>query len=110
MKFPKLSISDLVSLGGAVAGIVTNVQRALGHEPGSVRKAAAMDAASDTVALIEQVSKQDILNDAAVQALLSELIEIAVQQRKLYERTRAIEAQIHQLRATSAPGPDGTPA
>lgn len=90
----KLDFMDILKIATAVPAIVKSVQEAFGHKSGAERKAAAMDAATQIVAVTNGVTKKEVLDDAGVQALLSEAIEIGVQQMKLTARMKEIEALV----------------
>ncbi len=108
----KLNLGQIITLGQFVPGIVTGVQRIFGKESGAAKKAAAMQAGRDAIALIEGVSGKDLVNDEKALSLLSRMIEIGVQQRKLAEEMAQLDDQFRALRevdSSSAPDATGFP-
>jgi hypothetical protein len=102
----KIDIGSLIKLAPVVIGIVKNVEKAFGKGQGAEKKKAAQDAASDAVSVIEGVAKKDVLNDANVQALLSEAIEIGVQIMKLEDRLREIDDKVKAAKGTGSSLPN----
>lgn len=107
----KLDIGTILTLTQVIPSIVKSVQRALGKEPGAVRKAAAMEAATSAVALVNGLANREALSPAVI-ALVDEAIEIGVQQKKLVERMQQIDELVRASRGagvTSAADATGVP-
>lgn len=95
----KLNIGQILTIAQVIPGIVSNVQRAFGKEPGATRKAAAQEAARDVLVAVEGATGKDLLNDANFAALVDEAIEIGVTQMKLAKRMAEIDDIFKTLRA-----------
>jgi hypothetical protein len=99
----KIGLSQLISLAVAIPKIVKNVQGAFGHEPGSVRLQHAKDAATEITATINGVTEKEVLNDAGVQALLAEGIELGVQAMKIEKRLQEIDELVKAAKGSGKP-------
>jgi hypothetical protein len=93
-----ISLGAIITLAQVIPAIVSNVQRAFGKEPGSVRKQAAKDAANDVVVAIEGVTGKDLVQNDRAQVLLDEMIELSVTQMKIGKRLMEIDEEIKALR------------
>lgn len=96
----KFDLGMIVQLATAVPSIVKKVQDAFGHKSGAERKAAAMSAAADVVAVTNGITQKEVLDDAGVSALLSESIEIGVQIMKLEARLKQIDELVKAARGS----------
>lgn len=110
----KLDVNDILDLAVFVPKIVKAVQRAFGKEPGSVRKAAAMEATEDFIVITNRLAGREALT-AEARALVDEAIEIGVRQKKLYEEELALVERMKAINgllkaAVKKPQADGVPS
>lgn len=117
-----MNLRNILTLVQYAPAIVKDVRVLFGdHKPDATseertelnrqKKAAALDETAKIVAILEGLRHEDVVNDAALVALVDEAVEIGVQQMKLADRMRQIQGLIASVRVVtpSAPGPDGHP-
>lgn len=99
---PSINIGQIIQLATAIPSIVKNIQKVFGHGQNEEKKQAAIDAATEIVATTEGVTKRDVFNDAGVQALLNEGIELGVTIMKAEHRLLEIQHLVRAAKGTGA--------
>lgn len=109
----KFDLGTIFTVAEAVPRIVNAFKTLFGKNNGAAKMAAAKQATKDVVVVTNAIADRTILDSAAADALVQEIVQTAYEADKVVEasklRIAELEAKLKALVARNAPGADGTP-